>query len=416
VGIKKEKKLNKILIVGATCSKNNGSAAMVISATKVLREHIPNSTFTILSIFPSLDSTKCAKYNLNVAGFNPSISGLLTSFIRSIIWRSSHQNQIIGNGFLKEFFDSDIVVDLSGDSFSDDSTILDSIICCYRILLCSILNKPIVIYAQSIGPFKTTFTRLLSRYCLNKVDLLIARDEITVEYLKKIGIKNKIYFTADSAFLLDAIPFDELKDILVKEKIDKDKKPIIGISTSQHIYDLTLYNGESPYITLMAKIVDYLIEKLNAQVILVSHVTNNEASVDDRSVGANIYQMANNKTNIRLINNEYSPEILKGIIGLCDLFIGARMHANIAATSMGVPTLAIAYSHKAYGIMRMLDVEKYVFDFKTMNFDEMKARINDLWDHRIEVSSKLKANTESIKERSLYNAKLVRDLLILNSI
>jgi len=410
VHVKKEQKLNKILIVGATCSKNNGSAAMVISATKVLKDYFPNSSFTLLSIFPVLDSKNCGAYNLNVVGFNSSISGLLLSFIRSIIWKVFHQNRIIGDGFLKEFVDSDIVIDLSGDSFSDDSTILDSIICCYRILLCLILNKPIVIYAQSIGPFKTTFTKFLSKYCLNKVDLLIARDEITVEYLKKIGIKNKIYFTADSAFLLNATPYEELKGILIKEKIYVNEKPIIGISTSQHIYDLTLNNGESPYVRLMVEIVDYLTEKLNAQVILVPHVTNNERPVDDRFVGAKIYQMAKNKNNIKLINNEYSPEILKGIIGLCDLFVGARMHANIAATSMGVPTLAIAYSHKAYGIMRMLDVEKYVLDFKIMNFNDMKARIDDLWDHRIEVSNRLKANVEIIKERSLYNAKLVRDL------
>ena len=40
------------------------------------------------------------------------------------------------------------------------------------------------------------------------------------------------------------------------------------------------------------------------------------------------------------------------------------MHANIAATSMCVPTLAIAYSHKFYGIMKMLQLDEYVMDIK----------------------------------------------------
>lgn len=408
--IKNENKLNKILIVGATCSKNNGSAAMIISATKALKKYIPNSSFTVLSIFPELDSKKTGAYDLRVASGNSSITELLSYFTRSVLWKVSRQNRVIGDGVLKEFFDSDIVIDLSGDSFSDDSTVLDSIICCYRILLCSLLNKPIVIYAQSIGPFKTTYTRYLSKYCLNKVDLLIARDKITVEYLKKIGIKNKVHFTADSAFLLDATPHEELKHILVKENIDTNERPLIGISTSQHIYDLTLKDGESPYITLMVGIIDYLVEKLNAQIVLVPHVTNNEKPVDDRFVSSKIREMTENKDKVKVINNEYSPEILKGIISLCDMFVGARMHANIAATSMGVPTLAIAYSHKAYGIMKMLGVEEYVLDFKTMSFDDMKVKIDDLWDNKKEVNRKLESNVEVIKEHALYNAQLVKDL------
>ncbi|KKH59372.1 hypothetical protein DU74_02220 [Methanosarcina mazei] len=408
---KKKTDLKKILFVGATLSKNNGSAAMLISTAKVLKEYIPNTSYNLLSIFPELDSKKSDKYNIKVFGQKASPVTLLLDFIRSMLWKITHVNKVIGNGDLKKYFCSEMVIDLSGDSFSDNSTVLDSLICCYRILICLLLNKPVVIYAQSIGPFKTTFTRLLSRFCLNRVNLLIARDEITVDYLKQIGITNKVYFTADSAFLLNAIPYEKLKNILIKENIDINKRPIIGISASQHIYDLTQETGDSSYIPLMAKIVDYLVEKLNAQVILVPHVTNNDGIVDDRFVGGKIWELAKNKSKIELINNEYSPEILKGIIGLCDMFIGARMHANIAATSMCVPTLAIAYSHKAYGIMKTLDMEKYVLDFRTMNFNDMKSKIDDLWLNRKEVNMKLDSNVKLIKERSFYNGKLVKDLV-----
>ena len=121
--------------------------------------------------------------------------------------------------------------------------------------------------------------------------------------------------------------------------------------------------------------------------------------------------MSENKDKIRLIDNEYSPEELKGVIGQCDLFIGARMHANIAATSMCVPTLAIAYSHKSYGIMRMLGMEKYVLDFRTMTFDEMTARIDDLWVNREKIRTELVSNVKTVKERALYNGELVKALL-----
>src|SRR3546814_6132631 len=42
----------------------------------------------------------------------------------------------------------------------------------------------------------------------------------------------------------------------------------------------------------------------------------------------------------------------KGIIGLCEALVGARTHATIASMSQGLPTVSVAYSRKAWGIMR----------------------------------------------------------------
>jgi len=57
---------------------------------------------------------------------------------------------------------------------------------------------------------------------------------------------------------------------------------------------------------------------------------------------------------IQMIKGEYSSEELKGIISCFDLFIGARMHSVIAALSMSVPALAIAYIPKSRAIMEMV--------------------------------------------------------------
>jgi colanic acid/amylovoran biosynthesis protein len=51
----------------------------------------------------------------------------------------------------------------------------------------------------------------------------------------------------------------------------------------------------------------------------------------------------------------YSPmssSDFKGVIGLCHVLVGSRMHTNIAAMSQGIPTVAIAYSRKAWATMR----------------------------------------------------------------
>jgi colanic acid/amylovoran biosynthesis protein len=87
------------------------------------------------------------------------------------------------------------------------------------------------------------------------------------------------------------------------------------------------------------------------------------------------------------------------------------MHANIAAISLGVPTVAIAYSHKAPGIMRMVGLEKYICDFRTMTFEELTAKVDDMWSNREKIVEKMAPKIEDLKESVWLNGKLVKDLL-----
>jgi len=245
----------------------------------------------------------------------------------------------------------------------------------------------------------------LVKFCLNKVDLVIVREEITKNYLEKLGIRSPVYLTADCAFVLEPASYETIEEIMLKEGIDITKKPLVGISANAMLDD-----EENNYANLMAQLIDYIIEKLDAQVIFVPHVVLSNVE-DDRVIGEKIYKLTRNKGNIKLIKGEYSPDELKGIIGMCDIFIGGRMHANIAAVSMHIPTLATAWSHKYYGIMQTLGQEKYVCDFRTMNFAELKSKIDDLWCNRDKIKEELKSKVEDQKELALFSGKLVRRLL-----
>ena len=410
--------MTKILFTNTNCSVNKGSAAQVISTCETLRTLIPNLEITLMSHFPELDSKLCGIHNIKV------VSAMWLRLPRERVWRFIYYRifhlffnllwatlfkiglnpRSIKNPIIQEYVSADAIVDLSGDSFSDgkggfsigiDSTILFGVS----------LKKPIVIYSQSIGPFKLAVTAL-ARYCLSEASLVIVREEITKNYLEEIGIESPIYLTADCAFVLEPAPYDHIENILSKENIDTTKKPLIGISANAMLDD-----EENNYVTSMTQTVDYVIEKLNAQVVFVPHVVGINGRGDDRVMGEKIYKLTKNKENINLIKGDYSPEELKGIIRLCDMFIGGRMHANIAAISSGVPTIATAWSHKYYGIMRTVGQEKYVCDFKTMNSEELKSKIDDLWDNKEKIREELKLKVEDQKELAWYSGELVRDLL-----
>lgn len=410
--------MTKILFTNTNCSVNKGSAAQVISTCETLRTLIPNLEITLMSHLPELDSKLCGIHNIKVVSamwlrlprvrvwhsiyyriFHP-----LFNILWAILFKSGLNPRSIKNPIIREYVSADAIIDLSGDSFSDgkggfsigiDSTILFGVS----------LKKPIVIYSQSVGPFKWAVTAL-ARYCLNEASLVIVREEITKNYLEEIGLESPIYLTADCAFVLEPAPYERVEEILSKEKVDTTKKPLVGISANAMLDD-----EENNYANSIAQIIDYVIEKMNAQVVFVPHVVGVSRRGDDRVMGEKIYKRTKNKKNINLIKGDYSPEELKGIIRLCDMFIGGRMHANIAAISSCVPTMATAWSHKYYGIMRAVGQEKYVCNFKTMNFKELRLKIDDLWDNREKIREELKLKVKDQKELAWYSGKLVRDLL-----
>ena len=123
----------------------------------------------------------------------------------------------------------------------------------------------------------------------------------------------------------------------------------VGINISPMVQD----NEEKGGITIECyrELIRYIIEKTDMQIALIPHVIwqNN----DDRKPIRQLY--GDFKASGRVVEiGDGSCEELKGYIGRCSLFVGARTHATIAAYSSCVPTLVVGYSVKARGIARDL--------------------------------------------------------------
>ena len=430
--------MTKILLTGSSDSLNNGGMAMALSTADTLKKFIPDAKFSILSSCFSVDSKRYAPYNINVIErawrgdrirtkqrlLRLIMVATLTSItlFNCILWRIFFNKILKQNKFsargTKDFVTSDIIIDISGDSLTEDYGFPIG----YEILLGIITGKIVVIYAQSIGPFRNRLTQFLMKLILNRVNLITTREVITKRYLQEVlGINSpRIYLTAESAFLLKPASDERINKILLSEGINPNEKPLIGISPSRIIHRYGFPDCKSPgekyqnYIKFMAKITDYMVEELNATVIFIPHVV--APNNDDRVVSYEIYQVIRNKHKVKLITSECTADELKGIIGICDMFIGCRMHATIASTSMHVPTIAIAYSHKTHGIIgEMLGQEKLVIDIRDFKsndlLSELKSKIDYAWKNRDFSRNDLTEKMKVIQERALLNGKLVRDLL-----
>ena len=466
--------MTNILITNCTCSHhgdceyNKGSAAVMVGAIETLKKFIPDVEFTT---FVQYSSDFSERYNLKVIPhathqlmFFSFYDSLRSSFnlFRAALWRILYDyfginaNILVNTKDLKGYTKADIIIDLSMDLYSDDLG-TRSVIEHSKDLLCGVLlKKPVVIYAQSTGPFRTMLTSRLARFTLNKVSLITVREEMAMDHLREVGVdKTPIYLTADPAFPLVPTPAERIDRILSIEGIKKDDKPIIGmtlspviltidikkskyLTTIKTIYDVIKYflpekltrvmvktitrsvNLSNTDLKLLGKqmeailqVIDYLVDELGATVVLIPHTISPESELgplgDDVTLLKKIYKIKKYKNNVKLISTAYTTEEIKGIIGQCDMFIGSKMHAHIVALSQYIPTVAIAYSYKFHGIMKMLGQEKYICDEITT--ENLISKINDAWIKKEKIREELKSKVEFVKERSLLNGKLVKELL-----
>jgi len=172
------------------------------------------------------------------------------------------------------------------------------------------------------------------------------------------------------------------------------------------IFNVTLFAD----IAEAVRIVDELIDKTNGTVLIISHVT--EPLLDDRELAKAIIAKVHKPDRVFMLNGDYTAQELKAIIGLSDVFVGSKMHSNIAALSMNIPTIGIQYGHKFYGIMESLDQVKYVCDDFLSN--EVVPKTIDALENSNKIKLTLSEKIIIIKSQANKNAELVADLISLN--
>ena len=411
--------MTKILILNAERT-NKGALALVYSTIETIKRFTPNVEFDLMgpctADYNELQIKEQAGIGISIRKPHYTIRSLAYLFKCICIYifkRFGMHIPISKNSRLFRYSDSDVVINLGGDTMSGAygfSTLAPFI----NILYALLLDTPVVLYGESLGYFRNPVIGFIAKRIFNRTKLIILREDLSRKYLHDKCITDPtIYVTADPAFLLNAPPQSRVFKILSNEGINEIPRPLIGINPSELIGRYTgsaPQEGKEKITKIMAKVIDNLVENLGAAIIMIPHVYTN--NVDDRIAINRIFRKVENKSKVKTIKNEYTPQELKGIIGQCDLLIGARMHATIAATSMLVPTVGIAYSHKMHGIIgEMLGQERYVLDIKELDYESLISTINDAWENREVIKRELEFKIPMAKEKAMSNGKLVKELL-----
>jgi colanic acid/amylovoran biosynthesis protein len=335
---------------------------------------------------------------------------LLAIIARLIPFRRLGKKMIARNFWLSRVADADIVASMAGgDSFSDIYGLGRLLYVSLPQFLALILGKKMVVLPQTIGPFKSAVAKTIAKTILRRAVLIYSRDlEGVVETRELIGSSEtdeRVRFCYDVGFVLDPVKPKNMGFQLDNRK--EKERPVVGLNVSGLLYmggysRNNMFGLKIDYKEFIPDLIDFMIGKNNATVMLVPHVFGSDGE-SDSVVCQEVYSFLNERYDGRLLiaSGEYNQSEIKYVIGLCDFFIGSRMHACIAALSQNVPTVSIAYSSKFIKVMQTIGVADLVADPRKLEKEEIFRVIGDAFEHKARFRGYLEKTMPQVKKTVL---------------
>jgi len=239
---------------------------------------------------------------------------------------------------------ADLIIVTGGDVLTSDYGAFP----CYSAPLH--LGPPCVILAHTIGEF-TAADEAYWNASLANLALCTVRESLSKAYIERISPGLKVEQYADLAFALEPSSVERVREILeVEHRFPMDGGEMIALSVSAGILSFKKDVDSAAYFDALVRFVD----RRNAEgkrIVLVPHVQDRAAHNNDLFACLSILRrVARPDMNVALSTPLDAAEF-KAVIGRTSCLLGARTHATIASMSQGIPTVAIAYSRKAWGIM-----------------------------------------------------------------
>lgn len=285
---------------------------------------------------------------------------------------------------------SDLVISHSDESFKETASLLPLnpiwVITWWSMLIsrtCEILvaksfGKPVVLFPNSVGPFRTWMGRFLAKLSLNNCSYVLIRDSISYEIVKRLGIRASKTLTYDTALLYTPQHKNLGNDF---------RRPTLGVSPG--IYSRSLSKVEvDNYISAHATALDAAIDKYGFFVVFLPHYISG-FPYDDLDVSKLILSKMKNRDRAEIVNTA-AVEEFKLYLDQMDMIISSKMHPAVLAASGYVPILCIVYDHKQTSFFERLGMTDCTLGIRMVSHESLSSKIDHVWNQNDRLRASLK--------------------------
>ncbi len=310
--------------------------------------------------------------------------------------KSYSSRSIIEN--IKAIYNADLFISGGGSLINDWNT-LSLLVYLSRLIFATIFCKRSMIYAQGIGPLRNNISQNVSRWVLNRVNLITVRDEDSKELLYKMNVKKPVYVTSDPVFTLKPIKDAKINEILEVEGIDYSKQLII-ITIRPLLGKKCAVNFKET----IASFIDYLIDK-KFQVAFIQFQPNYDKDIINETI-----DLVRSKDKVKIISG-YNPRETMSIIGKANMVIGMRLHSLIFASIMGIPIIGIIYDPKVKNFLKTIDQLNNSFYTQNIELSKLIEMFEELWTDKRKTGQNIKHRTLELENKALINIELMKKIL-----
>ncbi len=265
------------------------------------------------------------------------------------------------------------------------------------ILLAEMMGTKVMLYSNGIGPVDRKCNRLISRWILNRVELITLREPDSFEELTRMGIKKPTRLvTADPA--IEILPAGE-------EEIAQLKKEI-GFDSSRKTVSISVRkwkNETDKMISVLARTADRLIEEENMQVLLLPLHYSEDYKVCQKLQKAMKHSCILPEKECRVVE-------MLGLIKNVEVAVGMRLHSLIYAASLNVPVVGIVYDTKVKGFLKYIGqpLMEHVSDISEERF---YTKIKEALANQDSIRNQLDQRMAQLRSLTKQDARMAIELL-----
>jgi len=415
-------------ILGASFdTENMGVSALAAGAIKSLLHQFPEAEISLLDYAreSKVYSVRVGQVDVQIPVLNMRFSKRLylsnnvavliaiAIIARFIPAKRLSQWVIRRNTVLRNLSNADVCLSVAGgDSFSDIYGLVRLIYVSLPQILVLLLGKRLILLPQTLGPFNSRSAKLIANFIMTRASRIYARDYLSVKVAAPCvdsgnGI-GKVCFCYDLAFILDPLPPRHI-DVVGLPNYQSGRSALVGLNVSGLLMmggytKGNMFGLKTSYASLVRAMVDHMILEEDANVLLIPHVFGTDVNSESDLIACErVYQELKSAHGDRIgfVSSRHNQSEIKKIIGSCDFFIGARMHACIAALSQNVPAIAIAYSDKFKGVLQTLGVDRLVVDPRNMDEEGVLNALSSAYQERNAIRRELEKKMPEVQQTVL---------------
>lgn len=402
------KEIINIMIIGGTYI-GKGAEAMMLVVKDQLMNMFPNARFWAIPINSDEEKKlindgfkivhkQTMNYLIKLFYLTVSLLGLKHS-------NKKNKNYQSGATVKNPFQITDLVIDISGFSSSDQIGVKAAFGRWLTYTWASIANNKIFFMPQSWGPFENRWVRIFTRWTLKKACFICAREKVSYDYLlkSKCAEEKDVRYFNDIAFCFNVSNPEVIGRELINSLGYHDNElPVIAMTPNMRIYERVKgEDANNTYVRMLLEIADYFLKNTNYNILLIPH-EDSYKRLNDPELCLLLMNLMKNSNRVAMLTGRESALQVKAIIGISEFLVASRYHSLVAALSMRTPVAVIGWSHKYEELMQLVDLTDFIIDPVRKNEDrEVIDVVSNAFRERDMITAKLRDNVPRIENEAV---------------